>query len=194
MRKPAKRFVGPATVFVPDGVEQHFRLEYFKALDTALSQLSSRMEQDGMQNYIKLEQCLLMAEVQAPEVCSLYPELDVELLQVQLPMFKQSFEYTSTDEAATAMRMSVPEVRRLFWSSGSSFTLTAGCSRHVVRSGKVFLRRLKMWLLSTMTQRRLNSITVCHVHQKYIDEIDSRTLLNEFVSGVDRRIELFGKF
>lgn len=183
-------------MFVPDGVEQHFRLEYFKVLDTALSQLSSRMEQDGMQNYIKLEQCLLRAEVEVPEVCSLYPELDVELLQVQLPMFKQSFEYTSTDEAATAMRTSVPEVRRLFGQVEVLLRLllvVPGTSCEAERSFSA-LRRLKTWLRSTMTQARLNSTAVCHVHQKYMDEIDSRTLLNEFVSGVDRRIELFGKF
>ena len=39
VRKPAQRFVGPAIAFVPDEVEQHFRLEYFKVLDTAFSQL-----------------------------------------------------------------------------------------------------------------------------------------------------------
>ena len=114
-----------------------------------------------------------MAEVQAPEVCSLYPEL-----------------------ATTAMRTSVPEVRRLFGQVEVLLRLllvVPGTSCEAERSFSA-LRRLKTWLRSTMTQRRLNSTAVCHVHQKYIDEIDSRTLLNEFVSGVDRRIELFGKF
>jgi hypothetical protein len=51
IRKPPKRFDEPAAAFVPDSVEQHFRLEYFKVLDTILSQLTYRMEQDGLQTY-----------------------------------------------------------------------------------------------------------------------------------------------
>ncbi len=31
------------------------------------------------------------------------------------------------------------------------------------------LRRLRTWLRSTMTQLRLNSLAVCHVHQEVLD-------------------------
>jgi hypothetical protein len=130
IRKPTKRFLGPAAAFVPDSVEQHFRVEYFKILDTVLSQLTFRMEQDGIETYNKLEQCLLKAEVS--DACRLYPELDATVLQVQLPMFKQAFDYASTDEAAAVLRSATPEVQRLFSSSRSFNPLAASCSRHVM--------------------------------------------------------------
>jgi len=55
----------------------------------------------------------------------------------------------------------------------------------VCRSGEKFqrVRRLKTWLRSTMTQVRLNSLAVCHIHQEVIDVIDVVMLINEFVSN-----------
>jgi hypothetical protein len=127
--------------------------------------------QNGMQNYTKLEQCLLTTEV--PEICRLYPEIDAELPQVQLPMFKQSFEYASSDEVATAMRTSAPEVRRLFGQVEvllRSLLVVLGMSCEADRS----FSALHCWrrgdLFYTMSQTRLNSTAVCHVHQKYIDK------------------------
>jgi hypothetical protein len=113
VRRPPKRFVGSAETLVPERPVQHFHMEFFKVIDSALQQLSTRLDQDGIQSYIKLEQCLLTGEVS--DKCSLYPELNLQqLLRLQLPMFFQQFKFTSTDEAATAMRSAVPEVRKLF--------------------------------------------------------------------------------
>jgi hAT family C-terminal dimerisation region len=39
------------------------------------------------------------------------------------------------------------------------------------------LRRLKTWLLSTMTQERLNSVAVCHIHQDLLDCMQSCAIL-----------------
>lgn len=69
--KPPKRFVGPAAIIMRGCVDQDLQLEYFKVPDTAVSQLSSRMEQCGMQSYNKFEQYLMTGE--DSNVCSLYP-------------------------------------------------------------------------------------------------------------------------
>ena len=54
------------------------------------------------------------------------------------------------------------------------------------------LRRLKTWLRSTMTQQRLNSLAVCHVHQTYLDLVDVDALIQEFVARNKTRVSLFG--
>ena len=54
------------------------------------------------------------------------------------------------------------------------------------------LRRLKTWLRSTMTQLRLNSVAVCHVHQEVFDVIDVRALMEEFISRNETRASMFG--
>ena len=55
VRRPPKRFAGTGAIFSAESPEQHFRMEFFKIIDTALMQLSSRIEQDGIQSYVKLE-------------------------------------------------------------------------------------------------------------------------------------------
>lgn len=44
------------------------------------------------------------------------------------------------------------------------------------------LRRLKTWLRSTMTQKRLNSIALLHVHRDILRDIHLEKLINKFVS------------
>ena len=94
------------------------------------------------------------------------------------------------------MRSAVPEVRRLFGQVEvliSLLLVVPGTSCEAERSFSA-LRRLKTWLRSTMSQTRLNCVAICNVNKAFIDKLDTRSLVNEFVSGVDRRLELFGKF
>jgi len=105
IRRPPKRFTGvtgPTEVFVPDSVVQYYKIDYFKLLDTALAQLSSRTSQDGLNIYEKLETCLLSGEIN--DACMQYPEINSSALKTQLALFKMQFRYSSTDEAASVMR------------------------------------------------------------------------------------------
>ena len=55
-------------------------------------------------------------------------------------------------------------------------------------------RRVKSYLRSTMTQRRLNNIMVLHVHKDQTDQLSLIEVGNEFVQWSDHRRHLFGKF
>ena len=54
------------------------------------------------------------------------------------------------------------------------------------------LRRLKTWLHSTMTQLRLNSLAICHVHREDLDLVDVDVLIEEFVNRNEKRAFMFG--
>ena len=54
----------------------------------------------------------------------------------------------------------------------------------------VAVRHSNCLLGSMMTQVRLNSLTVCHVHQEVLHVIDVDALINEFVSSAS----MFGKW
>ena len=56
------------------------------------------------------------------------------------------------------------------------------------------LKRVKTYLRSTMTQGRLNSILLLHVHHKKTDKIDLREAANKFVGRSKDRADIFGKF
>jgi hypothetical protein len=58
------------------------------------------------------------------------------------------------------------------------------------------LRRIKTYLRSTMSQQRLNSLMVLHVHKDKTDQLDLKLCLNEFVIRSEHRstCTLFGQF
>jgi len=194
VRRPPKRFATSEVEVAAETPIEHFRSEFFKVVDTAVQQLSSRIEQDGVSNYIKLEQVLLRGNIS--DACNSYPELDVPLLRIQLPMFCHQFKYSSTDEAAMLMRSVAPEVRKLFTQVEVLLRLLLVVPASSCEAERSFsaLRRLKTWLRSTMTQQRLNHVALCSVHHHYIDNIDIRAVANDFVSGIGRREQLFGTF
>jgi len=147
--------------------------------------------------YDQLEKCLLLGEV--TDVCTRYPEISKAgkpALQTQLSMFRQQFQYQTTEEAAGMLRSAVPEVRALFNHVETLLRILLvipATSREAERSFSG-LRRLKTWLRSSMSQKRINAVAVCHVHQKYIDCINIFKLVNEFVGNNERRQSVFGKF
>ena len=81
------------------------------------------------------------------------------------------------------MRSVVAEVRNLFGQIQALLRLLLVVPATSCEAERSFsaLRRLKTWLRSTMSQQRLNSVAVCHVHHAYIDEIDMRTVVDDFV-------------
>ena len=56
------------------------------------------------------------------------------------------------------------------------------------------LRRAKMYLQSTMTQKRLNHVMLLHVHKERTDALSLIDMANDFVSGSEHRLSIFGKF
>ena len=56
------------------------------------------------------------------------------------------------------------------------------------------LRRLKNYLRTTMTQKRLNHLIVMHIHKERTDQLDLSSIANEFVSFNERRKSYFGSW
>jgi len=56
------------------------------------------------------------------------------------------------------------------------------------------LRRLKTYLRSTMTQKRLSNLAICYVHKHILDTIDIIDLATDFVDFNDYRKTVFGKY
>ena len=54
------------------------------------------------------------------------------------------------------------------------------------------LRRLKTWLRSTQSQKRLNHVVVCHVHKDELDSVDNLKLMAEFAWKSPQRRSMFG--
>ena len=132
----------------------------------------------SLRNLVKLEELLLTGNNNM--VVSLYPELDLQALQIQLAMFKENNTYTSCKEAVQILRGMPPEVRGLLETLVRLLLVVPVSSCEAERSFSA-LRRLKNWPRTTMTQLRLNSTAVCHIHRDTLKALDKREIATAFI-------------
>ncbi|XP_070403865.1 zinc finger MYM-type protein 1-like [Nothobranchius furzeri] len=188
VRMPSRKYGGPAKHHTPATPEEYFRVHFFSAIDTVITQLHDRFDQPSLENLNKLEELLLTGKTN--DMVSLYPELDLQKMQIQLAMFKANHTYTSCKEAAQILRGMQPEVRGLFSQVETLVRLLIVVPVSSCEAEKSFsaLRRLKTWLRSTMTQLRLNSTAVCHVHRDRLKRLDKREIATAFIGTSERRV------
>ena len=53
------------------------------------------------------------------------------------------------------------------------------------------LRRVKSYLRTTMGQQRLNYLMLLHVHKERTDNLDLRSVLNEFFSVIQSTVQVY---
>ena len=56
------------------------------------------------------------------------------------------------------------------------------------------LRRIKDWLCTSMTQKRLNHCMILSVHKERTDNLDLVVVVNDFCSGKEELWNTFGNF
>lgn len=88
--------------------------------------------------------------------------------------------------AVNRLRAMLPEVHSIFTQVESlvRFLLVVPCSSAEAERSFSALRRLKTWLRSTMSQRRLNKL----------DQNDIREICQLFISAMDSRRNVFADF
>ncbi|KAI4833262.1 hypothetical protein KUCAC02_016172 [Chaenocephalus aceratus] len=194
IRRPPMRYIGNAAAFTPASTEEHYRIEFLKVLDAVDVQLTKRFDQSSFDTLNKLERVLVSGKVE--EVVSLYPELNRNSLEVQLAMFKLQYPSSTITDAVNTLKAMLPEVRALFIQVDSLVRLlfVVPCSSAEAERSFSALRRLKTWLRSSMSQRRLNNVGVCHIHQDKLDQVDIEEICQLFISANDTRKHVFGAF
>ncbi len=155
---------------------------YYKVLDVADMQFRERFEQEGMQMLRHLEQVLLTGKIHG--VVQQYPEINPDILKVQLALIRMKYSFQSSTEIVAVLQGMTPEVRGLFDQVETVARLLLVVPVSSAESERSFssLRRLKTCLRSTMTQTRLNSVAVCHVHKDNLNRVNRKKIAEQFVS------------
>ena len=140
-----------------------------------------------------MESILLSTELpgDAHIVLSKYPEVNSAYLESELSMFHRyaKMSLTSLTQVVTHARALKKEVRDLFPSVIALIRLLLVCPASSAEAERSFssLRRLKTWLRSTMTQKRFNTVAVCHIHQDLLNRINMDAIMHDFVSRSEIR-------
>ena len=116
------------------------------------------------------------------------------MLQVQLTMFRNTTNARDLHSAKLAYRKMSKELRAIFPCVFNLLKILLVCPVSSAECERSFsaLRRLKTWLRSTMSQKRLNYAVVCNVHKHLLDDVDINIIVNEFISRSEIRKKRFG--
>ena len=202
LRKPPARLTGPGEAFRPTSAVQWLRKEYCAFIDATLAELKTRFDQDGVHEHEKLERLLLGPADRAhlksilDSIAHQPEELELDSLCTQLRVFMARSKVTCLRDAQTAFqgisqdaRNLLPQVeellRQLLVLPASSATAERSLSA---------LRRLKTWMRTTMSQRRLNSVAVIHVHRTRARDVEANEVARDFVGLNASRRQIFGSF
>lgn len=186
----------------PEEATQHsWRREFYEAVDLVTEELKRRFNQDGMKTAALREKVVIPAakKEQTVNVDSLHLplHLDRERLETQLKMIGDVFSDTpgnTVRDIAANMSKLHPQTRAVIKEAENLIKLCLRLPISAASSERTFstLRRLKTWLRTTMTQKRLTHLALMHVHGDVLDRQDTGSLMSSFISINPERKATFG--
>ncbi|XP_043240313.1 uncharacterized protein LOC122390924 [Amphibalanus amphitrite] len=198
-RKPPARLTGDAAAQHPGSVGEYLRREYFAILDYTAVQLDERFDQPGLRDHEKMESMLLcdFSRTSIDGRLSGSPwkgDFSADDLAAQLAVVFRRQRPSHLAEAASILRSMDRNAREMFPEVVKLVRLlmTLPASSATAERSFSALRRLKTWLRSTMTQRRVNAAAVCHVHRQRLDRTDPSRVADIFASLNSSRQRVFG--
>lgn len=205
---PIKYMLGRAAGEHPEKAEDDYRRKYYAALDTVITCIKERFEQNDYEMYATLEQLLVKAatgkscEDECEKVVSFYrDDINSDLLKVHLKTLpavigvSDEVVNTFTDvrklvqQLKKPLRCLISEVVKIV-----KLIIVMPATNAVSERSFSAMRRLFTYLRTNMGSNRLNNTMVLHVHKERLDQLSLIDVANEFVYGSDHRKTVFGSF
>ena len=170
--------------------------------------IKDRFDQPGYGVYRNIQDLLLNVcngrpyESELDYVCNFYKDdLSKQQLQAQLPLLK-SFVDASDDMELTIHNLvellsKLSPAQRIAYSNVwilLKLLLVMPATNATSERSFSALRRIKTYLRTTMTQVRLNSLMVLHIHSDKTDSFNLYSIGDQFVGSREGRLRVFGKF
>ena len=166
-------------------VEEHYRLQYYEAIDSTIATIEKCFDQPGYVIYCNLEGLLIKSAKQQDfseefkvvtdfyrddwKPCSLSAQLTTVGSQ-----FSDSSNSVTLDDCLDYLR-SLPVGSQSFFSEvcqvAKLLLLMPATNAYSERSFST-MRRIKTYLQSTMGQERLNHLMLLHLHKEKLDDLD----------------------
>ena len=191
--------------------EDFFRQQYFEVLDLLMNEITQRFNQPAFSVLHEMEimiidSCNGKTHAISPNFEGLYAYcLDIPKLKAQLSLLPDVLKTGNIDYKMGIKKVTtINTVCQLFETCKFPKTmleevhkvlqlyLTIPLSSATAERAFSTLRRLKSYLRSTMTQKRLNHVVLLNTHKEQLDEICIHDIAKEFASRNERRIDYFG--
>lgn len=206
-RAPSQYEIGSGEVFHSTTVEEHYRHQYFEALDLAISTIRQCFNQPGYTVYKNLE-ALLVKDANNEDNSSHFKQVtsfyhdDIKPSDLNVQLQNLSTHFSRKDQGTVTLRdcldyfQSLSAEQRSFYSEVCRVaTLILVMPATNAISERCFSTiQVKTYLRSTMTQARLNHLMLLNINKERLDSLDWDVIANEFVEGSEHRHRVFGKF
>ena len=202
-KQPLKHLDGGQNAYYPKTEQEYYRRVYFEALDLLLNGIKTRFDQPGYRIYTNLENLLLKAasgvdfSSELSSICSFYgSDINRELLETQLTILKthaQESSVTSVSSIIDFLNANAPALLSEI-ATVVKLILVMPATNPLSERSFSALRRIKNYLRSTMTQKRMNHLMLMSVYKEDADNLNRIDVANEFVTGNPHRLSKFGHF
>ena len=193
---------GDNELFHDQQEKTEWKRQYFEVLDLVDSTIERRFNQNDMKVASKREYTFLDGAnrgltLSALEDINLPDPIDKARLVMELTLLRDytaDRQFISVQELADFVTELNSQTRIMFKQVTHTIELCLSLPVSAASSERSFsaLKRLKTWLRSTMTQKRLTHTSLMHVHQEILDSLDVARLMSTFVSKTAERRAVFG--
>jgi Domain of unknown function (DUF4371)/hAT family C-terminal dimerisation region len=172
-----------------DTAEEYYRHQYLQLVDAAKAAIDNRFASDTWNFLSSAESALVTVPVDTHVISNFYgSDIDEDRLNLHATMLHDITHHRklqmnnvgdiiSIFRGDTSLCTLLPEMVKVL-----RLLLTVPLTTCTAERSFSSLRRLKTYLRSTMTQRRLNNIAVLHVHHDYVQNLSVDSLIDEFIN------------
>ena len=191
--------------YYPDNAYDYFKPIYYEALDSIIHVIIERFNQPAFEMYAETEQLLLKAAKKQDITDDLKVlqrkfegDYDANSIEAELPLLPAIFQcHPINFEDIVQTFQSISREKRLLMKNIAciiKIILTNGATSATPERSFSMLRRIKTWMRSRMSQKRLNSLSIIYCHKSILDELPLVDVANEFVGVQPDRQNSFGRF
>ncbi len=193
-------------------VKDYYREQYMDVMKTLEEEILRRFQQKDLKIVTELESILLnSSNGNVPEISKdvqdMYAkDLDFSRLNTQLNMLQDLVKNTPLDgrpvkrvtkiQTICQVFNAAPYAKSLYSEVDALLKIFLTIPVTTATAERTFsvLRRLKTYLRSTMTQKRLNHILLLHIYKDHTDDINLREIAQSFIMAKQSRQNYFGSF
>lgn len=196
IRKPNKRFIEGSESHIFSDIQDEYRALFYEIIDVTLVSLDRRFQKNVIEHLSSVERFIIGKETSHKDIIQFYgSDFDGDKLKLHRDMFldvaksrnvpiknaENVLKLIRNDDALSQM---LPELKKLL-----CIMLVISVSSCTSERSFSALRRLKTYIRSTMSQPRLNDISLLHVHHD--EELNLDIVANEFINNSKVRKNTF---
>ena len=178
--------------------KERYNKVYKEVIDFVLSGLASRFNSDSQLLLLNAESFLINLSVSPKAICDFYKDdLNIDRLELHRDMFHDIIQAKNLKVASFMDVLNVlkcqencmihlTELKKLV-----HLIMTVPITTCTTERSFSMLRRMKTYLRNTMTQKRLNHLSIINCHNAELDILDMGKIGNEFVKKTTIRSNTF---